>query len=463
MQTFLQRFIWISIWLGTMGITLGLCYGLAERQPILLAIIVLAAIVQSVAFVYARIHSIGGNRYTWAATLWVGLLALCVSVVAGTSYWSSTIANVHDEIARDRAQLAGQDIIQDKRREQLGKLTAGRSPAAIEADMQLALAKSFGKETLGFKTADCSDTSSPHYRYCTEFLSLKSQLASAKELKELEGKVLADSTRVVSVAIKRSFYDLAILGSENIGGSVKMWILGIVVLIEACLQSLHLLSLYIGFAPVRRREALAAPKAEAAPSVAEKASSRVSEPLEKPRKSLAAPMTLGEIERIYSTSPEDPRDPPPSGGKPDPLKGRTDLTRKADNPPSEKVVQPEAKQPAARLVVDNDPPILVIPQPPRKKKEKRLEGNVMRWISECTSQTPDKRVKATSQECRRSYLAWCRINGFEEIGHKKMSRIMSVELRRGDSSARGPRNGKGAVWPGLLVSIPNAEPLRRRA
>lgn len=458
MQTFLQRSIWIAIWMGTMGITLGLCYGLAERQPILLAIIVLAAVVQSVALVYCRIHMRDGNRVSSAAALWVGLLALCVSLVAGTSYWSSTVANVHDEIARDRAKLAGQDLIQDKRREQLAKLASGRSPEAIEADMQLALARSFGKETLGFKTADCTDTSSTHYRYCTEFLGLKGQLASAKELRALEGKVLADSTQVVSVALKRSFYDLAILGSENLGGSVKMWILSIVVLIEACLQSLHLLSLYIGFAPVRRQEARTAAKAQAAPIVADKASSPASEPHTK------------RSDLVLVTPPEDPRDPPPGGGKPDPIKERSDLSRKAESQPEKQAAtEPAIKEPApaVRLAVNNDIFDEVSPpKPPRsskKKSAKRLEGNVMRWISECTSQTPDKRIKATSQECRRSYVAWCRIHGFEEIGHKKMSRVMSAELRRGESSVRGPRNGKGAVWPGLQVFVPSAEPLKRRA
>lgn len=462
MQTFLQRFIWISIWMGTMGITLGLCYGLAERQPILLAIIVLAAIVQSVAFVYARIHMSDGNRYTWAATLWVGLLALCVSVVAGTSYWSSTIANVHDEIARDRAKLAGQDIIQDKRREQLGKLTAGRSPAAIEADMQLALAKSFGRETLGFKTADCSDTSSPHYRYCTEFLSLKSQLASAKELKELEGKVLADSTRVVSVAIKRSFYDLAILGSENIGGSVKMWILGIVILIEACLQSLHLLSLYIGFAPIRRQEARTAQKAEPAPIVAEKASSPVSEAIRTPEElaqALGLPKSAADDWRRRAE--EEPRDPPPSGGgKPDPLKERPDLSRKTEAAPAP---VEQAKLPSVRLAVNND--VFEDPAPPKSKKKsaKRAEGSVVRWLDACTTQTPDKRVKATSRECRRSYLAFCEIEGFHPVGHKQQSRMMSAALRKANHGGRGPRNGDGAVWLGLIVVQSSAEPLKRRA
>lgn len=156
-----------------------------------------------------------------------------------------------------------------------------------------------------------------------------------------------------------------------------------------------------------------------------------------------------------------PEDPDPKGGRGPILPPSAEVgqpAKEASGP------EPLKQAPAARLVVDNDlPEFITKGSKGFKKKEKRLEGNVIRWIAECTSQTPDKRVKATSQECRRSYVAWCKVNGFEEIGHKKMSRIMSAELRRGDQAGRGPRNGKGAVFPGLVVYQPAAEPLRRRA
>lgn len=224
------------------------------------------------------------------------------------------------------------------------------------------------------------------------------------------------------------------------------------------------------------QEARAAPKAEAAPKVAEAPSLALYDAMK------ARGVTHGEHTaydpetklwthvKFYplpgDKPSEDPRDPPPSGGKPDPLKERPDLTRKTESPTAAEpaIVQPI---PAVRLAVNND--VFEELERPRnqqkskKKAAKRLEGNVMRWVAECTSQTPDKRVIATSQQCRRSYVAWCRVNGFEEIGHKKMSRIMSAELRKGESGTRGPRNGKGAVWHGLIVFEPSAEPLKRRA
>jgi hypothetical protein len=164
--------------------------------------------------------------------------------------------------------------------------------------------------------------------------------------------------------------------------------------------------------------------------------------------------------------------------EPDPIKERLDLARKADNPPSPEVGQPTeqaaeaAKEPAViqqvspvRLAVNNDSfeEIEPRPQPKSKKKQvKRAEGSVVRWLDACTTQTPDKRVKATSRECRRSYIAFCEMEGTHPVGHKQQSRMMSAALRKGDHG-RGPRNGDGAVWLGLIVMQPSANPLRRRA
>jgi hypothetical protein len=219
------------------------------------------------------------------------------------------------------------------------------------------------------------------------------------------------------------------------------------------------------------QEARTAPKAEAAPEVGEKSALAIYDAM-KARGVASGKHTEYDLktglwhhvefgpDKASEKPAEDPRDPPPSGGKPDPLKERTDLTRKAEAPAP---VQAEPiKQPAARLVVDNDATKLSKRQA-KKKKERRGEGAVIRWLDDCSSQTPDKRVKATSQDCRKSYIAWCEINNLHPVGHKAMSRVMSVELRKSDAGERGPRNRKGAVWPGLLIHTPSAEPLKRRA
>lgn len=145
-------------------------------------------------------------------------------------------------------------------------------------------------------------------------------------------------------------------------------------------------------------------------------------------------------------------DPKPSGRKTETTK--PEPKAEADTLPSEKVGQ------RAVAIID-DANVHYLPK--AAKKNRKAEGNVVRWLGECSSQTPDKRVQATSQECRRSYLAWCKNRGEQPVGHKLMSRVIGVEVYRGREGARGPRNGNGAVFRGLIVSMPAAEPMRKRA
>ncbi len=483
MQTFIQRSVWSLVWAAVIAIALWLNLDMAREQPILFALVAVCLFVTSVALVFTRSNYRNGNYGEAFAALLVGAFCLGVTIISEVSFWSSSIEGVHDQIAREKAKTQGVDLVQEKRREQLRLQTSGKSPKAIEAEMLAALTKVYRGQTLASLTADCGDTSSQFYRYCADFFSLKAQLASANELKELEGKVLADSTQVVVTTVKRSFYKAAQIGSEQIGGSVQAWVAGIVVWMVLTMTALHLAALYVAFAPGRRTEARTAPKASEGTGGAAKPVSPVTETqriVEMMRETGLTKYTAYDPDSgMWRHVEANKLDPSPTGGKPDPIKERPDLARKADNPPSPEVGQPTeqsvaeaAKEHAiihqvspVRLAVNNDSfeEIEPRPQPKSKKKQvKRAEGSVVRWLDACTTQTPDKRVKATSRECRRSYIAFCEMEGTHPVGHKQQSRMMSAALRKGDHG-RGPRNGDGAVWLGLIVMQPSANPLRRRA
>jgi hypothetical protein len=442
MQTFLQRSIWLAVWAATMAITFWICADMAQDQPILLSIIVLCTIVMSVALVYMRIHWRDQNRTSAGAALFVGILCLGVTIVSEVSYWSSTISGMHENIQREKALSSGQDLVKERRRAQLSQAVGGKLPAQIKAEIAVA-----GNRA--------------------ELVALKAQLNAAEELEKLQGQVIADSTSTVNFSIKRSFYEAASLGSENLGGDVRAWILGIVALIVGCMLSLHLLSLYIGFAPTAPVAARTAPKPLTLSEVAEKASPPATKPLKLSDDSLnrivaEIPAPLPAIQQLF-----DPEDPKPGGGK------KLELKPSADAPAAKESPVAEMQKTATAAFFETDGNVIEFLSPKqhrdiarggRKKKEgKRSEGNVVDWLVACTSQTPDKRVKATSQDCRKSYMAWCSINRLQPVGHKQMSRIISVEIYRGNEGARGPRNGKGAVFPGLLVAMPIAEQIRKRA
>ena len=215
----------------------------------------------------------------------------------------------------------------------------------------------------------------------------------------------------------------------------------------------------ISFAPARRQEPQEASKESTASTVSETPSSPATELVREPQADpiaaqvdqvAAMPIPVG-LERIINPTPPD--DFPRGGKKPEAPQPKPEA--KADILLSPKVGQ---RVEAAYFEDDN-----VHYLPKAAKKNRKVEGNVIRWLGECSSQTPDKRIKATSQECRRSYLAWCKHRGEQPVGHKLMSRVIGVEVYRGKEGARGPRNGNGAVFKGLIVSMPSAEPMRKRA
>lgn len=274
MRIFIQRTLWLLIWAATMSLALLVSWNMAKDQPILLYVIVLAMVVMSVGYVYARQHWHDGNRVSSAAAFWVGMGAMAIVIVADVSYWSSSIEGIHDQIVREKAQMAGQDLVKERRRKQLIASTANKLPAQIRAEMATA----------------------PNN---AELRTLRAQLLAAEELEKLQGQVLADSTQTVQFSLKRSFYEAARLGSENIGGTVPSWIFGITVLLVVFLLSLHALSLFIGFAP-KAREARGAAKAVPAPSVSPTvfvAPQPVPEALERPV----------EAEPVKSPQPEAPK------------------------------------------------------------------------------------------------------------------------------------------------------------
>lgn len=88
---------------------------------------------------------------------------------------------------------------------------------------------------------------------------------------------------------------------------------------------------------------------------------------------------------------------------------------------------------------------------------------VIDWLSDCTSQTNDRRIKTTSGECRESYLAYCQMKDWEPVPHKIMTGIISSVIGKGSKGKRAPRNAQGRIFEGLAVFMPSSEPLRARA
>lgn len=472
LQTFLQRSVWSLIWLATIAIAISLSADMASDQPILFAILLVCLAVVSVSMVYGRKLWAEGNRIAAAGCGFACVLALGLTIVSEVSYWAGTIEGVHDQITRDKARAAGLDLVQEKRRQQLAQHTGGVSPAEIEAQMQAELARTYGGKVLASTTNDCRDSGSPSYRFCSVFLALKSQLASAKQLQELEGKVLADSTQVVQTSVKRSFYEAARIGSEQIGGSPKAWVSGIVALVVATMLSLHLLSLYIGFAPVKSRATKSPPLPKANESQAQKGTgyerplelsqSPVISPAPSQPLSLVEPLDdlLGHQEVRPATKEEvealkqalakfDPLKPLKLPEDPTPPGGGTRI------PGPQLVVDNEADAFDVSQFFDAAPPTKAEAKGSRAKKKpaaKAGTGDVETWAGLHMKPTVDPGEVVTSKDAYACYETWCRARGHQPVHHKALTRKLNAILGRGQGKGvRAPRNGNGTVFQGFFL------------
>lgn len=443
MHTIIQRSIWGLIWAASIGIAVWLSADMTKDQPILFAILLVCLAVISVSLVYGRILWSGGAKGSALAAFGVGALCFCVAVVSEISYWSASIEGVHDQIVRDKAKAKGKDLVEEKRRQQLATQVGGQSPEAIQAEMSAELTKVYKGATLAASTLNCTDTASSSYRYCTPYLELKSKFAAAKELRDLEGKVLADSTEIVSTSIRRSFYEAARIGSELVGGDVRTWIAIICGLLVATTMSLHLLGLYIGTAPVRRVDAPGRAKASPATPVAPHPFAPV----------LRRPVTP---EKAFQKPEEGTPSPVPvPGPSPKPLVEAAPVALEID--PTQFFEREMDKQNVVKFTTKQDR------KKQRQKSKKNIsEGDVTMWFQDCTTRVPEKDIAATSKECWESYQAWCQVNEYKPTSRKDLTRKMGIIWGRAAGS-RGPRNADGAIWPGLKVVKPNAQPLRARA
>lgn len=466
MQTFIQRVLWGLIWAGVFALALYLNLDmLREGQPALYALVALCLVVASASLYYTVSNFRNGAYGEGCAAFCAGFLALGVCIFSEVSFWSASIDNVQEQIQRERSLTAGQDLVKERRRKILAQSAAGKLPGQIEAEIAVA------------KAADIP--------------ALRAQFKAARELQALEGQVFADSTQVVAATgVKRTFYRFAQLGSDQFGGSIQIWVAGIIVWMVLTMTVLHYTALYIGWAPGRRREARQRQEASPRPKTEGEASPAVSdldkviEGMERHgiREHTSYDPTSGlwTYVKAVETKPEEPRDPPPSGGRPDPLKERPDLQRKEPEPTREEVaqVQPESQTAAILDEEDGDSNVFDIPsnrhlsrkeqrrrarETNAKKKPLRPEGSVKDWLSDCSTQVPhDVAEPTTSLQCWESYEAWCRLHDYQPVKRNTLTRRMGAIFGK-VIGERGPRTSKGAKWPRLQVIVPTAEPLRKRA
>lgn len=104
---------------------------------------------------------------------------------------------------------------------------------------------------------------------------------------------------------------------------------------------------------------------------------------------------------------------------------------------------------------ENSPPVAPRTNGKRQRNHlNRKDQTVIQWLSDCCSITDSDAHLATGQQCFASYKSYCdsrRIAEKDRVPQNRMSTVLSGQLGT-RSGGRGKRNGKGAVFPGLMIS-----------
>jgi hypothetical protein len=299
MYSIVKKAVWATVWAVTMAITVYLCWDLTASSYSILAILVLAAFVESISLVYARQAWRQGNVITAVAALWITGLSLLTLVISESSYWSSVIEGIHEKITREKLLREGLDVVREKQRERYTSLASGKTPDQLQAEIS-----AIKLDELFRRSASCTDVTQQDSRtFCQGYFRLVADYAAAKEAKDLEGVVWKNSTALETPMMQRNFYEFARLASENIGGSIKNWILAVIAVMVLLLQSLHLFALYIACAPNRPKKPKEPVKEPEAIQVAEAPAKPVPALPALPAKVLNAPPPRLAVDNTVKKSP----------------------------------------------------------------------------------------------------------------------------------------------------------------
>jgi hypothetical protein len=260
-QSIAKTLIFSTFGLVALGVTAWICRDLIE-QPAIMAVILTAACLAAVGPAYVAYFWRNGAKPVSMAVLWLTVLASIVLAYTETSYWSSSIEGMHEQATVEKTARDGQALVTNKRQERYANLANGQTPEQIQAKIEAKAVDAKFARSNGCAAATLGNSRV----FCAEYFALKAELAAATEARNLESTVWASGTKEEPF-LKRNFYQAAMLGSQNLGGTVSAWILGICLVLVVFLGSLLHLGFLIASSPVKRAAARTATKAPEAPSL----------------------------------------------------------------------------------------------------------------------------------------------------------------------------------------------------
>lgn len=338
-------------------------------------------------------------------------------------------------------------------------------PAAV-VDAEIAAKKADARFT---ESASCSGEVRGSINFCREYRGLTAEKAAADSAVTLDDKLdrlraQLDTRKRVSEADPMAGGAAALLGwnKENIAGGRSLWL---AVLVET-ISAIGLALVWGVFFAAWSKKPQEAPWEANVVSAVVAGTITVPPAATPPAQAEEVFRTEEELFRIGTgqehplaalEADDEPRDPPPSGSRPDPLKPRLgELARRE----KQQIAVPGIA-PAARIATIHE--IKPKAKHPVKASADPEKQTVLDWIGECLTATHDRKRPPSSGDCHESLLAFCERERVAPVDQQRMTQIMTEILKPEKVRGRYPRNAKERIWPGYAVTMPISEPMRASA
>lgn len=384
--------VWGAVWCAMFSVVLYMCWDMSQENPALFAILIIAMIVGSIGPAYASQAWRNGAVIASASAAIVAALAIGVTLVLETSYWTSTAEKMSMATASEKSVAEARDLVSAKRRERYAQMSGAQTPEQVSAQISIAQQNDRWRLSKGCTAA----TTRPSQDFCADYFRLQGLLSAATEAKNIEGVVWAAATNVEGYG-KRDLTAAAMLGAKVFGGDAQTWIAVFIGMFVMLSQTVLAFAIYIGTVPYHAKAAIAQPAIVAKHNDI----------------SMASP----------TIPPAMPDDNGPKGGFSKPVE------KPIENARVENVTQLTRAKPVI------------------------TKGDVKAWLQDCTSQTADTNASISAKDAYVSYKAWCNSIGVKAANQKQFSRNVNRALALPTTGKRH-RDDKGARFPGLAVYSP---------
>ena len=429
-MSYLLKTVGYSVWALAFALSVALAWDFHQGQNhIALGVAVLALIVSASGLLMARYSWQRGDYLVMFLGLGLWLAGAVSFTFTELGFWTSSYNERHAEYMEVKTSKARQEGLTDRAWKALTTGEMPPSPAELEARIKAAQQHERWGPSKGCTEATVTESRT----FCNGYFELQAQLAAAEQRQKFEGQILGSEAKPETSYVHDVFALAASLARwldmDDEQKAAEYIILSTWILLLLARDTGLLIANPLG----RHRAAATAAKTE--PSFIRPDFSR--KPPVEPRLGLGLL-----LDRPAMEDKPAPLNVPPGGG----------------GVPSVKP-KPEITEPSVAVAEQN----VIALRPERKPKDKaeKRQGCARTWLEDCTSQTLDKKVKPSSGELYKSYLAWCKIDPdrpMHPLKQKEFTRKIVAVLRMKDKK----RNVNGQrLFPGLQVYFPRSAESKR--